>query len=413
METRKQTFEQFQQSTNEALEKLTTMFHKLVTDVQAIRERDSDNSSGSSKSISVRNEGKPYMKLHFPRFSGDDPTGWIYQAEQYFEFQNVADEDRVTLASFHLDGIALQWHRWFSKPRGPMTWKEFTTALLSRFGPTDYVDPSKSLHRLKLITTVEAYIEAFERLSHRVDNLLESFLLGCFSGGPKEEIRLEVKLKKPRTVADAMGLSRLVEEKLSLQRWVPPSTRAASFNPPSKAQPTGGILGPAPSQCLALPAPSSVRREKGLCYYCDDLYSLGHKCNKPQLFMISEVDDTEEGKNNVDEGDDTPLDEVPAEISFHAISGTILPQTLRMPVKIHNKDVVVLVDGGSTHNFIEQSLVERFGLVVDNGVKLEVVVANHENLACVGRVRGLTIVIQGYTITTDFLSYQLQLAQLS
>jgi len=75
---------------------------------------------------------------------------------------------------------------------------------------------------------------------------------------------------------------------------------------------------------------------------------------------------------------------------------------LRLPGKIHNKDVVVLIDGGSTHNFIEQSLVERFGLTVDNGVKLEVVVANHDKLACVGRVRGLTIIIQGYTITTDF-----------
>ena len=39
---------------------------------------------------------------------------------------------------------------------------------------------------------------------------------------------------------------------------------------------------------------------------------------------------------------------------------------------------------------------------MDNGVKLEVVVANREKLACVGRVRGLAIIIQGYTITTDF-----------
>ncbi|KAJ0885707.1 putative nucleotidyltransferase, Ribonuclease H [Helianthus annuus] len=118
--------------------------------------------------------------------------------------------------------------------------------------------------------------------------------------------------------------------------------------------------------------------------------------------MISEVDDFEESDNKGNEVDDTPSSDVTAEISFHAISGTILPQTLRLPGKIHNKDVVVLIDGGSTHNFIEQTLVDRFGLTVDAGVKLEVVVANREKLACVGRVRGLTIIIQGYTITTDF-----------
>jgi len=399
METRKQSLEQFQQNTNETLEKLTAMFHKLVTDVQDIKEKDSDRPSGYGKGITIGNEGKPYLKLHFPRFSGDDPTGWIFQAEQYFEFQNVTDTDRVNLASFHLDDIALQWHWWSAKSRGPMTWREFTTTLLSRFGPTDYDDPSESLHRLKHITTVAAYIEAFERLSHRIDNLPESFLLGCFVGGLKEDIRLEMKLKKPRTMTDAMGLSRLVEEKLNLQRWVTSSTRVTSFNSLPKGPHSAGVLGPAPSQRLVLPAPRPVRRlsgaeakerqEKGLCYYCDDRYIPGHKCTKPQLFMISEVDDVEESSSHEDEANENPPDEVSAEISFHAISGTILPQTLRLPGKIHNKDVVVLIDGVSTHNFIEQSLVEWLGLTVDNGVKLEVVVANRDKLACVGRVKDL------------------------
>ncbi|GJV18918.1 transposon ty3-G gag-pol polyprotein [Tanacetum coccineum] len=37
--------------------------------------------------------------------------------------------------------------------------------------------------------------------------------------------------------------------------------------------------------------------------------------------------------------------ETQAEVSFHAITGTIHPQTLRLPGKIKNKDVVVLIDG--------------------------------------------------------------------
>lgn len=237
-------------------------------------------------------------------------------------------------------------------------------------------------------------------------------MLGCFVGGLKEEIRLEVKLKKLRTVTDAMGLSRLVEEKLILQRRVLPSTWVSSFQSPSKTPPIAGLLGPPPSQRLALPAPSPVRRlsgtearerqEKGLCYYFDERYIPRHKCSKPQLFMISEVDDVADGENQGEEVVDTPPDVEVAEISFHAISGTILPQTLRLPGKIHNKNVVLLIDGGSTHNFIEQLMVERFGLPVDTRVKLEVVVANREKLACVGRIRGLKILIQGYTITTDF-----------
>lgn len=45
--------------------------------------------------------------------------------------------------------------------------------------------------------------------------------MGCFIGGLKEEIRLEVKLKKPRNLVDAMGMARLVEDKQNLQRNFP------------------------------------------------------------------------------------------------------------------------------------------------------------------------------------------------
>lgn len=117
--------------------------------------------------------------------------------------------------------------------------------------------------------------------------------------------------------------------------------------------------------------------------------------------MISEVSETEEEDKTIAGATDI-LDETFAEVSLHAISGTILPQTLRFPGKIQNKDVVVLVDVGSTHNFIDQALVDRFGLMGDRDVNFEVVVANREKLTCKSRVKGLTIVIQGYTISTDF-----------
>lgn len=95
-----------------------------------------------------------------------------------------------------------------------------------------------------------------------------------------------------------------------------------------------------------------------MCYYCDDRYVPGHKCRKPQLFMINEVEDVEDSDNQGEEMVDVSPEVNHAEISFHAISGTILPQTLRLPGKIGNKNVVVLIDGGSTHNFIEQAVVE-------------------------------------------------------
>ncbi|GKB06306.1 transposon ty3-G gag-pol polyprotein [Tanacetum coccineum] len=94
-----------------------------------------------------------------------------------------------------------------------MTLAEFSKALLGTFEPTDYEDPTEALSRLKQVTTMAFYQDAFEKISHQVDGLPEVFLVGCFIGGFKEEIRLEVKLKKPRSLMDAIGMAHLVEEK--------------------------------------------------------------------------------------------------------------------------------------------------------------------------------------------------------
>nr|GFC00293.1 transposon Ty3-G Gag-Pol polyprotein [Tanacetum cinerariifolium] len=256
--------------------------------------------------------------------------------------------------------------------------------------------------RLKQSTTVVIYQDTFERLSNRVEGLPKSFLGGCFIGGLKDEIRLEVKLKKPRRLMEAMGMARLVEEKNNLARK--PFTPNRNVSNP-------GILGPAPTTRLALPVPKPIRRlsnnearerrKKGLCYYCDDKYTLGHKYSKPHFFMIGDAKETE-NENPTNDALETQADEVQGEISFHAISGTILPQTLRLPERIQNKDVVVLVDGGITHNIVDQELVNRLGLQVDPTVNFLVVVANWKKLACTGQVRNLSLIVQGCVISTDF-----------
>ena len=70
------------------------------------------------------------LKLNFPTYGGpEDPTGWIFKAEQYFEFKGIAPHQQVQLAYFHLERVALQWYRWFTKYRGPLSWSEFTKAL--------------------------------------------------------------------------------------------------------------------------------------------------------------------------------------------------------------------------------------------------------------------------------------------
>lgn len=334
----------------------------------------------------------------------------------YFDFKNITPAQQVQLASFHLEGIALQWHRWLTKFRGPLTWDEFTKAVQLRFGPTDYEDPSEALTRLKQTTSVAAYQEAFEKLSHRVDGLPENFLIGCFIAGLRDEIRIDVKIKQPRTLADTIGVARLIEERNQLQRKPNQQTRfqPASLTPKASPNPTAGVLGPSPTQRMnqssnAHPATfrritnqeARERREKGLCYYCDEKFIAGHRCERPQLFMIEDfphmnTEDVEGAHPEQEHHEVTP------EISFHAIAGIEHPQTIRVLGKLKNKNVMVLIDGGSTHNFIDHAIVCKFGLPVIRDKKFEVMVANREKIECTGQCRGLTLTIQGYSVTADY-----------
>jgi hypothetical protein len=117
-----------------------------------------------------------------------------------------------------LEDDALQWHRWLSKFRGYLNWSEFTKVMLHRFGPIDYEDPSEAFTRLKQTTTVNIYQTKFEKLSQHIDDLPENYFVGFFITGLRDKIQLDVKVKQPRTLLDAIRVARLVEERSQLQR---------------------------------------------------------------------------------------------------------------------------------------------------------------------------------------------------
>lgn len=82
----------------------------------------------------------------------------------------------------------------------------------SSFGSTDYEDPPEALTRLQQTTIVVAYHEAFEQLSHRLDGLSKKFQIGNFIARRCNDIRLEVKIKQPSILFDAISMTRLIEE---------------------------------------------------------------------------------------------------------------------------------------------------------------------------------------------------------
>ena len=97
-------------------------------------------------------------------------------------------------------------------------WTELTKAILLRFGLTDFEDPSEALTKLQQNTTFITYYKNFEKLSHQVGGVPKKFFIGYFIAGLHDEIRLDVKIKHATTLAEAIGVTQLIEERNQLQK---------------------------------------------------------------------------------------------------------------------------------------------------------------------------------------------------
>lgn len=66
-------------------------------------------------------------------------------------------------------------------------------------------------------------------------------------------------------------------------------------------------------------------------------------------------------------------------ISLHAILGNS-PQKPGLQGKILNKDLTISVDGGSTHNFIQDKIAKLLGLSITHSKNVHVLVSNGDRL---------------------------------
>lgn len=85
--------------------------------------------------------------------------------------------------------------------------------------------------------------------------------------------------------------------------------------------------------------------------------------------------------SNIDGPDPEPdppdeTDPTQAQISLHSLAGHLAPETLRLLGSIAGHPVVILIDGGSTHNFIQESLVAQLGFPSSETRPLRVMVGN-------------------------------------
>lgn len=226
------------------------------------------------------------------------------------------------------------------------------------------------------------YLAEFEDLANYIVGLPLPFLLSCFISGLTLEIHHEVQAHQPLTLTQAAGLAKLQEEKIFDSR--PPTTLARPRPPlpsltflPPRPNSISPLLPPSPRPTLMpstspQPAPPppfkrlaseeiASRRERGLCFSYDEKYHRGYRCASRVFLLLAEEEDPPDLliidtlNPNPDPVPDPPAthDPYPAHLSLNSLADHLAPETLRFVATVVGRDVVLLVDGGSTHNFIQ------------------------------------------------------------
>lgn len=153
------------------------------------------------------------------------------------------------------------------------------------------------------------------------------------------------------------------------------------------------------------PAYMSDRRAKGLCYFCDEPFTPEHGLTHKTLQLhVMEVDELQEGaEEEVLLENSMGSNSIDPQISVHALTGIANFHTMRVTGYYQKKPLHVLIDSGSTHNFLDIEAAKRLGCKSNAFDSLRVVVADGTQLNVSAVVRGFQWTIQQTKFTSDML----------
>ncbi|GJR22850.1 retrotransposon-related protein [Tanacetum coccineum] len=329
---------------------------------------------GGNQANRVNGYGR-LTKLDFPKFSGDDVKGWIYMCNQFFQLDNMADNQKVKIASIHLHNKALDWHRNFERRNGlEVTWERYSEEVLQRFGPI-VEDPMAYLKNLKQTSTIKVYQDEFDALLSKVD-ITESQAVSMFLGGMNTDIAMMVRMFKPRTLSDTYCLANLQEAtNESRIKSKPVYTSYKNVASTSSGSYGGGNVTSSNNKpLLALPATKQ---------------SLNPGRRHGQMFVL-EVLTTSDGEDKEFSGEEECLVE---EFSH----------TMRVKGQANRQPVNILVDCRSTHNFLDLHKAKQLGCDLKATCPLQISVAGGSQLVSQYVCKSFKWKLQGETFESDFM----------
>ncbi|KAF3788814.1 hypothetical protein EJ110_NYTH20333 [Nymphaea thermarum] len=309
----------------------------------------------------------------------------------------------------------LEWYCFWEEDFPDATWDVFKEELLLRFGDTTYVNHEIELRNLKQTSSVQDYQTKFERLSSMVKNRPVESKIAHFIGGLSEDIQIEMLRDPPTELRKCFSLAKVIEEQFKRR-----DARKKAYKPGFVAKPNTNVMRSAPPKKQIEKRPAfrnnipvkyisrqerEERIKKGLCFYCEEKCVPGHKCKHFQLYEVLEDEDELEG-NEEEAIEDTEVveeegePEVQEESICHVLTNNGL-HAMKVVGKINNQKVIVLLDSGATHNFLNSKLAHLVEGKTEMQTPFNVMIGNGARLSCKEVCKDVCLEMQKTPFTLD------------
>ncbi|XP_048528005.1 uncharacterized protein LOC125507475 [Triticum urartu] len=373
----------------------------------------------------------PPPRFDFPLFDGSNPRAWRLKCEAYFWVCTLSADTWVSCAEMYFTDNALSWLQSSQAHLHYQEWGEFASVICAQFGREEFQNLLRQFNRLRQTGTVTKYAEQFTQLMH---NLLAhhsswdpAFFVTQFMDGLQRDIRVAVVLHQPQTLDTAVDLACLQEEVVEALRRderrhpaLPPSSQGGRAiprmalplpPPPSAIARQGGTASESrPPETTRTPPNDdklatlrAYRRAKGLCFTCGERWSREHRCAPTvQLHIVEELIEMLQGPAQpTPSTESTPSEADCCVLSQAAVDGAEAPTTMRLHGWVQGKEVLMLVDSGSSHSFVSAALATHLQGVKPAHRALSVRVANGSILQSDQEIPACKWNSQGVEFTTN------------
>ena len=380
-------------------------------------------------------------------FSGEDPDSWLFRVERYFQIHKLTESEKMLVSTISFDGPALNWYQSQEERDKFLSWANLEERLKIRFRSSRDGTLLGKFLRIKQETIVEEYRNLFDKLVASLSEVQKDVVEDTFMNGLLPWIRAEVAFCRPKGLSEMMQVAQLVENREIIQNeaklnntfGVKNSSQYPAVNKNAVANTRTGNKENTtfPIRTVTLQSSNAnevkketnyrrlpdaefqARKEKGLCFRCNEKYSADHKCKMKELrelrmFVVAgeneEYEIIEEKEPAVKELTSLEVKEsnqTVIELSINSVVGLNDPDTMKVKGRINNKEIIVMIDCGATHNFISKKLVKSLPITIKKTAHYGVILGSGTTIQGKGVCESVEIQLADLKVWEDFLPLEL------